>query len=121
METVPHQAAYMAYCYRANWHCVFNGVVSLDLLPATAWCWKDPVVGNAWIIQGNRDATEFLQFVRERISDQVWEQAASHYCGTGATNGGIVPGTVERFLRVQQRKSQWEAYGMTIATISAGI
>ena len=34
---------------------------------------------------------------------------------------GIAPGAVERLLRALQRKNEWEAYGMAIATISAGI
>ena len=95
-------------------------VVSLELQPVTAWCWRT-TAGNSWQIQDNGDATEFLQFVRERISDQVWDQAATHYCGAGAKNCGIAPGTVERLLRAQQPKNDWEAYGMNIATISAGI
>ena len=34
---------------------------------------------------------------------------------------GIAPGSVERLLRALQRKNEWEAYGVAIATISAGI
>ena len=34
---------------------------------------------------------------------------------------GIAPGSVERLLRALQRKNEWEAYGMAIATMSAGI
>ena len=111
-----------------TWHNVtgpigiaFMTVVSLGLKPLTPWCWHDPVIENSWQIQSNGDVTEFLQFVRERSSDQLWEVASAHYCGGGVKNMGIAPGSVERLLRTYQRKNEWESYGMAIATISAGI
>ena len=73
------------------------------------------------MIQSNGDVTEFLQFVRERTSDQLWEVAPTHSCGGGAKHMVIAPGSVERLLRALQRKNEWEAYGMAIASISAGI
>jgi len=91
---------------------VYLTVISLGLQACTPWCWFDPIVGNSWIIQSNGDVTEFLQFARERTRDQLWEVAATHYCGGGAKSMGIAPGSVERLLRALQRKKEWEAYGM---------
>ena len=71
---------------------VFLTVVSLELQPVTAWRWRTRA-GNSEQIQENGDATEFLHFLKERISDQLWEQAATHYRGSGAQVGGIAPGT----------------------------